>query len=107
MSFGLKAEILSATAFHVEPSALRRLVVAARGRARVPYLWVTILAALVSLVSLVPLGFIVWITVQTGWETASKLIFRARVGELLINTALLEALHHSADDRACRWRSPG
>ncbi len=91
MSFGLKAEILSATAFHVEsPSALRRLLATARGRSRVPYFWVTIFAAFVSLVSLVPLGFIAWITLQTGWETASKLIFRGRVGELLINTALLE-----------------
>ncbi|WNJ92318.1 iron ABC transporter permease [Bosea sp. 685] len=50
------------------------------------------LAALVSLLTLLPLGFILWITVQTGWETASTLIFRPRVGELLVNTALLEVL---------------
>ena len=69
---------------------MRRLIIAARGRSRVPYLVVTIVAAFVSLVSLVPLGFIAWISVQTGWETAAKLIFRGRVGELLVNTALLE-----------------
>ncbi|WP_428429860.1 ABC transporter permease [Pararhizobium sp.] len=65
-------------------------MIAAKGRSRVPYLWVTIVAAFVSFISLVPLGFIAWISVQTGWETASRLIFRGRVGELLINTALLE-----------------
>lgn len=47
-------------------------------------------SALVALAALLPLGFIVWITIQTGWETASALIFRPRVGELLVNTLLLE-----------------
>lgn len=47
-------------------------------------------AVLVSLVSLLPVGFIIWITFLTGWETSSALIFRPRVGELLINTVLLE-----------------
>jgi iron(III) transport system permease protein len=55
-----------------------------------PQTWVAAFAAVVSIIALLPLGFIVWITVQTGWETASSLIFRPRVGELLINTALLE-----------------
>ncbi|UXN59926.1 ABC transporter permease [Phyllobacterium zundukense] len=49
-------------------------------------------AAVVSLVSLLPVGFVIWIGIQTGWETASALIFRPRVGELLINTALLVAV---------------
>lgn len=48
-------------------------------------------AVLVALIALLPLGFIAWVTVQTGWETAYALIFRPRVGELLINVALLEA----------------
>jgi iron(III) transport system permease protein len=39
--------------------------------------------------ALVPLGFIVWVALQTGWATASSLIFRPRVGELLVNTGLL------------------
>jgi iron(III) transport system permease protein len=49
-------------------------------------------AAIVSLISLLPVGFVIWIAIQTGWETASALIFRPRVGELLVNTVLLLAL---------------
>lgn len=48
-------------------------------------------AVLVSALALLPLGFVVWTAVQIGWETASSLIFRGRVGELLVNTLLLEA----------------
>jgi iron(III) transport system permease protein len=48
-------------------------------------------ALLVALIALLPLGFIAWVTVQTGWETAYALIVRPRVGELLINVVLLEA----------------
>jgi iron(III) transport system permease protein len=48
-------------------------------------------AMLVSLFALLPLGFVIWITIQTGWPEASALVFRPRVGELLINTLLLEA----------------
>ena len=51
--------------------------------------WIGIAAVVVALLSLLPLGFVVWIAIQTGWETASAMIFRPRVGELLINTALL------------------
>jgi iron(III) transport system permease protein len=49
-------------------------------------------AIVVSVAALVPLGFILWITFQTGWNTAAALLFRPRVGELLVNTTLLEAL---------------
>ena len=49
------------------------------------------MALLVALAALLPLGFVVWIAIQTGWETASALVFRPRVGELLVNTVLLEA----------------
>jgi iron(III) transport system permease protein len=48
------------------------------------------LAGLVAALALLPLGFIAWIAIETGWATASALIFRPRVGELLVNTALLE-----------------
>jgi iron(III) transport system permease protein len=51
--------------------------------------WIVLAAILVSLLALVPLAFIVWIAVQTGWETVSALVFRPRVGELLVNTVLL------------------
>lgn len=52
----------------------------------------TSFAVAVSLLALLPFGFIIWETLTTGWETAVSLIFRRRVGELLINTLLLEAL---------------
>jgi iron(III) transport system permease protein len=41
--------------------------------------------------ALIPVGFVLLVLVQTGWETASALIFRPRVAELLVNTLLLEA----------------
>ena len=50
---------------------------------------VAVLAVLIALFSLVPLGYVVFMTVATGWETAAALIFRERVGELLLNTVLL------------------
>jgi iron(III) transport system permease protein len=40
----------------------------------------------------VPLGFIVWVALQSGWDTACSLVFRPRVVELLINTGLLLAI---------------
>lgn len=51
--------------------------------------FVFLAATAISLITLLPLGFVVWVTIQTGWETAAALIFRPRVGELLINTVLL------------------
>jgi iron(III) transport system permease protein len=50
---------------------------------------VSILAVLIALFSLVPLGYVAYMTVATGWDTAVGLIFRPRVGELLLNTVLL------------------
>ncbi len=46
----------------------------------------------VTLFSLLPLGFVVWVAVQGGWEAVARLVFRARVGELLTNTVLLVLL---------------
>jgi len=65
---------------------------APRGGLRRPMSFVFFLATLISLIMLLPLGFVVWVAIQTGWETASALIFRPRVAELLINTVLLVAL---------------
>ncbi|CAN7520016.1 ABC transporter permease [Rhizobium sp. LjRoot258] len=62
-----------------------------RLRARLPHLSVVLVASVVALFSLVPLGFIGWITFDVGWQTVKELVFRARVGELLVNTVLLEA----------------
>ncbi|AZI58788.1 iron ABC transporter permease [Nakamurella antarctica] len=50
------------------------------------------LAGLVALVSLVPIGFVVWSLIQAGPERARALIFRPRVGELLLNTGFLTIL---------------
>jgi len=52
--------------------------------------WVGVAAVLVSLLALLPLGFVAWVAWSTGWEVAAPLVFRPRVGELLVNTALLE-----------------
>ena len=49
----------------------------------------SVLAVLIALFSLVPLGYVVYMTAATGWDTAVGLIFRPRVGELLLNTVLL------------------
>ncbi|MDQ1053290.1 MULTISPECIES: iron ABC transporter permease [Micrococcaceae] len=50
---------------------------------------VSIVAVLIALFSLVPLGYVAYMTVATGWDTAVGLIFRPRVMELLLNTLLL------------------
>lgn len=42
--------------------------------------------------ALVPLGFVLWVLLETGWTTASALIFRPWVAELVLNTLLLEIL---------------
>ncbi|WP_167514714.1 ABC transporter permease [Mesorhizobium intechi] len=54
--------------------------------------WLVTAAVLVALLALLPLAFIIWVAVQTGWETVSALVFRPRVGELLVNTTLLVLL---------------
>ncbi len=51
--------------------------------------WMVVAAVVVSLIALLPLGFVVWSTFETGWATASALIFRPRVGDLLANSLLL------------------
>jgi len=43
-------------------------------------------------VSLLPLAFVVFVSIQTGWTVAIQLIARPRVAELLVNTALLVVL---------------
>lgn len=49
-------------------------------------------ASFVSLLSLIPLGFVIWVAIDTGWDGVVALVVRPRVAELLINTALLECL---------------
>lgn len=59
---------------------------------RRPFSWMAIAAVAVSILALLPLGFIIWTTIQIGWVESYALIFRPRVGELLVNTLLLVAL---------------
>ena len=51
--------------------------------------WVVLAAVLVTVCALLPLGFVVWVALQTGWDTVVALVVRRRVGELLVNSALL------------------
>ncbi|TIV48922.1 MAG: iron ABC transporter permease, partial [Mesorhizobium sp.] len=74
-----------ASAIDLTPSGLP----AAGTQSRRSASWITLAAALISLIALLPLAFIVWTAIQTGWETVAALIFRQRVGELLVNTILL------------------
>ncbi|MCP1445456.1 iron(III) transport system permease protein [Pseudomonas sp. GGS8] len=50
------------------------------------------LSVLVSLLALLPIAFVIGVSVQTGWATLVTLVWRPRVGELLINTVLLVLL---------------
>ncbi|NBF08097.1 ABC transporter permease [Pseudomonas sp. Fl4BN1] len=59
----------------------------ALGKSSAP--WLMGAALLVSLLALLPLGFVVGISIQTGWATIAQLVLRPRVAELLYNTLLL------------------
>ncbi|WP_407671350.1 ABC transporter permease [Paeniglutamicibacter cryotolerans] len=49
----------------------------------------SLLAVLIALFSLIPLGFVIYMTLTAGWDTVLELVVRPRVGELLANTILL------------------
>lgn len=51
--------------------------------------WVIVVVLLVTVCALLPLGFVVWVAIHTGWDTVFALVFRPRMGELLVNSALL------------------
>ncbi|MBV8041326.1 iron ABC transporter permease [Pluralibacter sp.] len=59
---------------------------------RRPALPMVALAVLFSVLALVPLGFVISVGIETGWETIKVLVFRPRVAELLSNTLWLAAL---------------
>jgi ABC-type Fe3+ transport system permease subunit len=72
------------------PMALPHSQVAPGGRdRRLTIPWVGGAALLVSFIALVPLGFVASATLEAGWAEIAALVWRPRVGELLINTALL------------------
>lgn len=79
---------LSATNQAADLARAGRLAVVRPPRLR--YAPVVAAAMVVAALSLMPLGFIVWAAVQAGWDMVWSLIVRPRVGELLINTVLLE-----------------
>ena len=83
-------DLLQKNTYAGEAAAIRMPQLTAAPRSRVRHASVVALASIVALLSLVPLGFIVWITIDTGWAEVSALIFRSRVGDLLVNTVLLE-----------------
>ncbi|MCU1434387.1 MAG: iron transporter permease [Pseudarthrobacter sp.] len=62
---------------------------AGKGNSPRPPLAVALLATLLALFGLIPLGYVIYMTAVTGWDTSIELIFRPRVGELLTNTLLL------------------
>lgn len=47
------------------------------------------LAVMVVAAAVLPLGYVIAATIDTGWSTAAALLFRPRVAELLTNTVLL------------------
>ncbi|MGM7775684.1 ABC transporter permease [Arthrobacter sp. KNU-44] len=74
------------------PEASASTTTAGRGkRPRPPFgvSAISLLAVLIALFSLIPLGYVAYMTAATGWDTAVALIFRPRVGELLLNTVML------------------
>lgn len=48
-----------------------------------------VFAIIVTAMALLPLGFVIVVAIQTGWDVAAPMIFRGRVAELLVNTVLL------------------
>ncbi len=50
------------------------------------------LALLLAALALVPMVFVVWVTLHTPWATIIGLVLRPRVGELLLNTLMLVLL---------------
>ncbi|MCA4995840.1 iron ABC transporter permease [Tsukamurella tyrosinosolvens] len=52
----------------------------------------TLAAAALAAVAAVPLGFVVYTTIDTGWAESARLVFRPRVAELLSNTVLLTVI---------------
>src|SRR6185437_7623090 len=62
---------------------------AGRGRGQRPPALLVLAATAVALLTLLPLGFVAYEAVQTGWAEASRLIFRQRTADLLWNTVRL------------------
>jgi iron(III) transport system permease protein len=79
-------ETLPAGVVSASPAQRSRATRALNGRGGS---WVVVLAIIVSLLSLLPIGFVIGVSWYTGWATIEAMVFRPRVAELLINTVLL------------------
>ena len=64
----------------------------ARLRFRLRVAPVTAAALVVAALSLIPVLFILYVALSSGWDTVVQLVFRPKVGELIVNTVVLEAL---------------
>jgi iron(III) transport system permease protein len=69
-------------------SAPRHIAAGKAERGTTPSL-VSIVAIVIALMMLLPLGYVAWAAVETGWQQSIDLIFRSRVADLLVNTVLL------------------
>ncbi len=78
------------------PSAAGRPARLRPERSTFPPALLVVIAVAVTVLCLIPLGFILFSTVTAGWDTVRKLIFRPRVGDLLVNTGLLVLLSCTA-----------
>lgn len=72
-----------------EDATVERLV---RHRRSAAHPAVVAAALLVAALALIPAGFVLWVLVQSGWDTAAAMIFRPKVGEIFVSTVLLQVL---------------
>lgn len=78
----------STTAARTSGARFSRTAAGGRGSRLGPWP-VVVLCLLIAAFSLLPLGFVAVATANTGWDTIVALVFRPRVGELLLNTLSL------------------
>lgn len=57
-----------------------------------PVAWISVIAIIASLAALLPIIFVIFVAMQNGWHIAVAMIWRPRVGELMINTTSLMLL---------------
>lgn len=63
-----------------------------RRRTPVGFATLAALAVAVAILCSVPLLFVTWVAFDSGWAEVATLVFRPKVGELLVNTVLLLAI---------------
>lgn len=73
---------------HVQHHTQRRVA----GSSSRPSALLVVLVCAIAALMLVPVAYVVTIVFQVGWPTLAPLIFRPKVGELLVNSVLLVVL---------------